>query len=123
MKTIKGWNTLFKDMRERITKEKEIKATGGNKYLQLEARLGHDKTGSINGDISVYAIQTIKNKAEAKDFYKGFVEDVKQHSDKYPATIMDAEDYVKSDIYMALNLNFAEDKTHKLWYKVLGLKK
>ncbi len=114
-----GWLGITELIKERLENENRIRNKGGNKFLQLEARLTDQASGKLMEDIVIYAIRTIKDKSEAEDFLNGYIENIKSHPAKYDLK-QDAMDYAKNDIYLALNMHFASKQTHRLWNDVLG---
>ena len=110
------WNNLCKIINKRIEKEKQIKNEGENKFQQLEGRLTDMNSDKLTEDIVIYAIRTIDNTSEAKDFIQGYISDIEKNTSKYPKQAKSNPlKYAKKDIYLALNLHFASNKTHQMW--------
>lgn len=114
-----SWYELAEKIKVRKENEEKIKLSGGDKFKQLEARLKDPETGKLGEDIVIYAIRRIKNLDEAKDFFDGYVLNIKENLKKYPLVARkDPENYARGDMYYALGY-FCTLDTHKLWNKVL----
>ncbi len=112
----KMWDYDFESVKSRIAMAKMVRLAGGNKFQELEARLTDAETGKLVEDIVIYALRIIKDASEARDFIRGYVYDVKTNPEKYSSLArMDALDYVRSDIHLALDLHFRNVLTHKMW--------
>ena len=118
------WENFVKKYSEKIAlkraNEKQVKDNGGDKYLQLEARLKDPTTGKLGEDIVIYAMRTISEESDAKSFVEGYVNQIQSNMKKYPAKIRsDVKGYVQSEIIYVLRY-FGSQKVHELWEKILG---
>lgn len=110
----------MKEVKQRTKREKQSLIRGENKFKQLEERLRDTGSGKLIEDPVIYAIRTIKNVSEAKDFIEGYSLDVKENIHDYPKKArQNPSEYAKHDIHIALNLHFYSEDTHELWNNAL----
>lgn len=115
-----GWHAIAEKIRKRQEREEQVKGQGGNKFQQLEAGLTDTETGKRVEDIVIYGIRTIRTMPEAESFFEGYVVDIKDKPERYPAQAKDdPSGYAKQDIYVALNLHFISPETHRLWRNII----
>ena len=107
-------------IKQRIEREKQSLIKGDDKFKQLEERLRDIDSGELIEDPVIYAIRTIQDTSEAKDFIKGYIMNIKENIQDYPKKArQDPSMYAKHDIYLALNLHFYSEDTHRLWNDAL----
>lgn len=120
-----GMRKLADKIHRQKENEAKVAAEGGNKYLQLKARLTNPDTGKLEEDLQIYGVRVIKNEADATSFFNGYVHDIIDHPENYPEKqweIIAKEnpvEYAKRDMNYVLGY-FTEPETHKLWDRVMG---
>lgn len=106
------FENLIKKILRRKENENKVKREGGNKFQQLEARLTDEESRKILEDPVIYAIRRIRNYDEARDFVKGYEQDIKLNPNKYLWRARGKpKGYVIIDILAALNLHFPSEET------------
>lgn len=113
------YEELMARIKIQLENEEDIIAKGGDKFLQLEARLKDPETGTLGEDIVIYAMRTIKDYDAANSFYNGYINHVKNNLEKYPKEAKNnPKDYVKGDMFYTLGY-FTKEETFEIWNKVL----
>jgi len=116
----RGEKIFSEKIKQRIREEKQSLIRGDNKFKQLEERLRDSDSGELIEDPVIYAIRTIESVSEAKDFVRGYVLNIKENIQNYPEKARENPSmYAKHDIYLALNLHFYSEGTHKIWNSAL----
>ncbi|HJX06295.1 MAG TPA: hypothetical protein VJ461_06310 [Candidatus Nanoarchaeia archaeon] len=112
----KRLENLGKKTEAQITNMKLLERKGASKFRQLEARCSNPKTGKLEEDLVITAIQSLENENDIRSFYLGYAKDIRANPKKYPdVAAKDPVGYARYDIGLALNLHFRSNKTHERW--------
>lgn len=116
----KAMRAVFEKIVERKNLADLVRENGGNKFEEIKTRLTDVESGKLIADPVIYAIQILNDSNEIRDFYNGYFLDIENNLDKYPIeSRKNPKEYAKYDIFLALNLHFYSNDTHKLWKNTL----
>jgi len=109
---------LAEKIRARVDAANEVPET--EMYRKLKTRLTDVDSGKVIQDVVCYAIQTIKDDGQARNFFEGYTQDIKENPQKYPPEVNgQARKYAAYDISIALG-HFTVAETINRWENIIN---